>query len=133
MIETAILTPIIMIFAAVIIGMIGGILSGIFDIIASIRNKFKSDPEPIIYHIHGSETIYTTSIKPEQSIIDELLNLEYSADVTRHEISYYTQLAELTFDEVEKIKLKKKIAAAGKRLAADNKKINKIKDKYFID
>ena len=67
-----------------------------------------------------------------EHILDQIQALEYSADVIRKERDYYQKQLDMVYDPLERIKIEKKIAAAGKQLAAENARINKLKDKYLI-
>lgn len=108
--------------AACLIGAIKGTIDGCKLVAEEKRQQVRDRA------IAAGEITHTLELPPD--IADKLQALEYSADVTRKEISVLNAQMTGIYDQTETIKIEKKIASAYKRLSSDYEKINKIKNKY---
>lgn len=114
-------------FAAAVLGCIVGLIKGTVSGWQEIATR---QQQSIVTQAERRHMIPPLQLEIPPDVADKLQALEYSADVTRKEISVLNAQMTGIYDQTETIKTEKKIAAAYKRLSADHSKINVIKNKY---
>lgn len=114
-------------FAAAVIGCIVGLIKGTVNGWQEIATR---QHQSVVTQAERRRMIPPLPLEVPEDVRDKLQALEYSADVTRKEISVLNAQMTGIYDQTETIKIEKKIASAYKRLSADYEKISKIKNKY---